>query len=145
MYDIGLYTAQKLFLQSVPEFNFNQIDAPLLSVISSPEQANCAVLTLGALKLLASISCQSDSTTVDTDHVTCAVFQDSQQAVCGKQIVLSWIMHVSPISLCLCCRLSIKSVVTFTDPSEKDLGLYTVEISDDLNLSSSYDFTAEGR
>lgn len=32
-----------------------------------------------------------------------------------------------------------------TDPSEEDLGLYTVEISDNPNLSSSYDFTAEGK
>lgn len=54
-----------------------------------------------------------------------------------------WIMHVYTISFFL--RLSIKSVVTFTDPSEKDLGLYTVEISDNPNLSSSYDFTAEGQ
>ncbi|XP_008278820.1 myomesin-3 [Stegastes partitus] len=36
-----------------------------------------------------------------------------------------------------------RSVLTFTDPSEKDLGLYTVEMSDNPNLSSSYDFTAE--
>uniref|UniRef100_A0A672HCA0 Myomesin 3 n=2 Tax=Salarias fasciatus TaxID=181472 RepID=A0A672HCA0_SALFA len=37
-----------------------------------------------------------------------------------------------------------KSVLTFTDPSEEDLGLYTVEMSDNPQLSSSYDFTAEG-
>ncbi|XP_029958269.1 myomesin-3 isoform X1 [Salarias fasciatus] len=36
-----------------------------------------------------------------------------------------------------------KSVLTFTDPSEEDLGLYTVEMSDNPQLSSSYDFTAE--
>ncbi|XP_067365957.1 myomesin-3 isoform X1 [Channa argus] len=36
-----------------------------------------------------------------------------------------------------------RSVLTFTDPSEEDLGLYTVEVSDNPNLSSSYDFTAE--
>uniref|UniRef100_UPI0037E74D27 myomesin-3 n=1 Tax=Semicossyphus pulcher TaxID=241346 RepID=UPI0037E74D27 len=36
-----------------------------------------------------------------------------------------------------------RSLLTFTDPSEKDLGLYTVEMSDNPNLSSSYDFTAE--
>ncbi|XP_041798194.1 myomesin-3 [Chelmon rostratus] len=35
------------------------------------------------------------------------------------------------------------SVLTFTDPSEEDLGLYTVEMIDNPNLSSSYDFTAE--
>ncbi|KAL7394101.1 hypothetical protein ABVT39_020649 [Epinephelus coioides] len=35
------------------------------------------------------------------------------------------------------------SVLTFTDPTEEDLGLYTVEMSDDPDLSSSYDFTAE--
>ncbi|XP_034730713.1 myomesin-3 isoform X2 [Etheostoma cragini] len=35
------------------------------------------------------------------------------------------------------------SVLTFMDPSEEDLGLYTVEMSDNPNLSSSYDFTAE--
>uniref|UniRef100_A0AAQ4NV29 Myomesin 3 n=1 Tax=Gasterosteus aculeatus aculeatus TaxID=481459 RepID=A0AAQ4NV29_GASAC len=35
------------------------------------------------------------------------------------------------------------SVLTFTDPSEEDLGLYTVELSDSPNHSSSYDFTAE--
>ncbi|XP_012730505.2 myomesin-3 [Fundulus heteroclitus] len=36
-----------------------------------------------------------------------------------------------------------RSVLTFTDPSEEDLGLYTVELSDNPHLSSSYDFTAE--
>ncbi|KAM8735526.1 myomesin-3 [Acanthopagrus schlegelii] len=36
-----------------------------------------------------------------------------------------------------------RSLLTFTDPSEEDLGLYTVEMSDNPNLSSSYDFTAE--
>lgn len=36
-----------------------------------------------------------------------------------------------------------KSTLTFTDPTEEDLGLYTVEISDNPDLSSSYDFTAE--
>ncbi|KAG7216849.1 hypothetical protein INR49_001503 [Caranx melampygus] len=36
-----------------------------------------------------------------------------------------------------------KSILTFTDPSEEDLGLYTVEMSDNASLSSSYDFTAE--
>lgn len=36
-----------------------------------------------------------------------------------------------------------RSVLTFTDPSEEDLGLYTVEMSDNPDLSSSYDFTAE--
>ncbi|XP_073341600.1 myomesin-3 [Pagrus major] len=36
-----------------------------------------------------------------------------------------------------------QSLLTFTDPSEEDLGLYTVEMSDNPNLSSSYDFTAE--
>uniref|UniRef100_A0A3Q1HUN7 Myomesin 3 n=1 Tax=Anabas testudineus TaxID=64144 RepID=A0A3Q1HUN7_ANATE len=36
-----------------------------------------------------------------------------------------------------------RSVLTFTDPSEEDLGLYTVEMGDNPNLSSSYDFTAE--
>ncbi|XP_034554592.1 myomesin-3 [Notolabrus celidotus] len=35
------------------------------------------------------------------------------------------------------------SKLTFTDPSEEDLGLYTVEMSDNPDLSSSYDFTAE--
>ncbi|KAM8871187.1 myomesin-3 isoform 2-T2 [Spinachia spinachia] len=35
------------------------------------------------------------------------------------------------------------SVLTFTDPSQEDLGLYTVEVSDSPNRSSSYDFTAE--
>ncbi|XP_070691358.1 myomesin-3 [Pempheris klunzingeri] len=35
------------------------------------------------------------------------------------------------------------SVLTLTDPSEEDLGLYTVVMSDNPNLSSSYDFTAE--
>lgn len=40
---------------------------------------------------------------------------------------------------------SIRSVLTFTDPSEADLGLYTVEMRDDPNQSSSYDFTAEGK
>lgn len=41
--------------------------------------------------------------------------------------------------------VSVKSVLTFTDASEKDLGLYTVEKSDEPELSSSYDFTAEGK
>ncbi|KAM9851740.1 myomesin-3 [Aulostomus maculatus] len=36
-----------------------------------------------------------------------------------------------------------RSVLTFTDPSEEDLGLYTVAMSDNPNVSSSYDFTAE--
>ncbi|XP_023271028.1 myomesin-3 [Seriola lalandi dorsalis] len=36
-----------------------------------------------------------------------------------------------------------RSILTFTNPSEEDLGLYTVEMSDNANLSSSYDFTAE--
>ncbi|CAJ1062752.1 myomesin-3 [Xyrichtys novacula] len=36
-----------------------------------------------------------------------------------------------------------RSKLTFTDPSEEDLGLYTVEMSDNPDLSSSYDFTAE--
>ncbi|XP_047454895.1 myomesin-3 [Mugil cephalus] len=36
-----------------------------------------------------------------------------------------------------------KSHLIFTDPSEQDLGLYTVEMSDNPQLSSSYDFTAE--
>uniref|UniRef100_A0A8C5E8X9 Myomesin-3-like n=1 Tax=Gouania willdenowi TaxID=441366 RepID=A0A8C5E8X9_GOUWI len=36
-----------------------------------------------------------------------------------------------------------KSILTFTDPSEEDLGLYTVELSDNPQMSSSYDFTAE--
>ncbi|KAM6994920.1 myomesin-3 isoform 1-T1 [Tautogolabrus adspersus] len=36
-----------------------------------------------------------------------------------------------------------RSLLTFTEPSEEDLGLYTVEMSDNPNLSSSYDFTAE--
>ncbi|XP_053182875.1 myomesin-3 [Scomber japonicus] len=36
-----------------------------------------------------------------------------------------------------------RSVLTFTDPTEEDLGLYTVEMSDNPDLSSSYDFTAE--
>ncbi|XP_037641548.1 myomesin-3 [Sebastes umbrosus] len=35
------------------------------------------------------------------------------------------------------------TVLTFTDASEDDLGLYTVEMSDNPDLSSSYDFTAE--
>lgn len=42
-------------------------------------------------------------------------------------------------------NMSIRSVVIFTDPSEEDLGRYTVEMSDDPNLSSSYNFTAEGK
>ncbi|XP_017279234.1 myomesin-3 [Kryptolebias marmoratus] len=36
-----------------------------------------------------------------------------------------------------------RSVLTFTDPSEEDLGLYTVELSDVPQISASYDFTAE--
>ncbi|XP_029306718.1 LOW QUALITY PROTEIN: myomesin-3 [Cottoperca gobio] len=35
------------------------------------------------------------------------------------------------------------SVLTFTDPSDEDLGLYAVEMADNPDLSSSYDFTAE--
>ncbi|KAM3614049.1 uncharacterized protein V6R79_009065 [Siganus canaliculatus] len=35
------------------------------------------------------------------------------------------------------------SILTFKDPSEEDLGLYTVEMSDNPEQSSSYDFTAE--
>lgn len=47
--------------------------------------------------------------------------------------------------ICLFFNLSNRSLLTFTDPSEEDLGLYTVEMSDNPNLSSSYDFTAEGK
>ncbi|XP_076016919.1 myomesin-3 [Genypterus blacodes] len=36
-----------------------------------------------------------------------------------------------------------RSVLTFTEPSEQDLGLYAVEMSDNPSLSSSYNFTAE--
>ncbi|XP_024917238.1 myomesin-3 [Cynoglossus semilaevis] len=36
-----------------------------------------------------------------------------------------------------------KSVLTFTEASEDDLGLYTIEAGDNSDLSSSYDFTAE--
>ncbi|XP_057691458.1 myomesin-3-like [Corythoichthys intestinalis] len=36
-----------------------------------------------------------------------------------------------------------RSVLTFRDPSEEDLGLYTVEMSDDPSLSSSHLLTAE--
>lgn len=36
-----------------------------------------------------------------------------------------------------------KSVLTFSDPTEEDLGLYSVEVTDNPNMSSSYDFTAE--
>ncbi|KAM3873043.1 myomesin-3 [Diretmus argenteus] len=36
-----------------------------------------------------------------------------------------------------------RSVLTFTDPAEEDLGLYMVEMSDNPYLSSSYTFTAE--
>ncbi|MEQ2290811.1 hypothetical protein AMECASPLE_006752, partial [Ameca splendens] len=36
-----------------------------------------------------------------------------------------------------------RSMLTFTDPSEEDLGVYTVEMSHSPHLSSSYDFTAE--
>ncbi|XP_034030002.1 myomesin-3 [Thalassophryne amazonica] len=36
-----------------------------------------------------------------------------------------------------------RSILIFNDPSEEDLGLYTVEMSDNPKQSSSYDFTAE--
>ncbi|XP_030015067.1 myomesin-3 [Sphaeramia orbicularis] len=36
-----------------------------------------------------------------------------------------------------------RSVLTFMDPSEEDLGLYSVQMSDNLDESSSYDFTDE--
>ncbi|XP_029929114.1 myomesin-3 [Myripristis murdjan] len=36
-----------------------------------------------------------------------------------------------------------RSVLTFSDPTEEDLGLYTAEMSDNPNQSSSYNFTAE--
>ncbi|XP_041963044.1 myomesin-3 isoform X2 [Alosa sapidissima] len=36
-----------------------------------------------------------------------------------------------------------KSVLTFLEPTEEDLGLYTVELSDNPEASSSYTFTAE--
>uniref|UniRef100_A0A667ZIA8 Myomesin 3 n=1 Tax=Myripristis murdjan TaxID=586833 RepID=A0A667ZIA8_9TELE len=38
-----------------------------------------------------------------------------------------------------------RSVLTFSDPTEEDLGLYTAEMSDNPNQSSSYNFTAEGK
>lgn len=47
--------------------------------------------------------------------------------------------------ICLFVHLSTRSVLTFTEPSQEDLGLYTVEMSDNPYLSSSYDFTAEGK
>lgn len=40
---------------------------------------------------------------------------------------------------------SIRSVLTFTDASKEDLGLYTVEKSNEPEFSPSYDFTAEGK
>lgn len=40
------------------------------------------------------------------------------------------------------CKES-RSVLTFTDASEEDLGVYTVEMSDNPSHSSSYDFNAE--
>lgn len=51
----------------------------------------------------------------------------------------------SGLDACLCFSLSIQSVLTFTDASEEDLGLYTVEKSDEPELSASYDFTSEGK
>ncbi|XP_033837683.1 myomesin-3 [Periophthalmus magnuspinnatus] len=36
-----------------------------------------------------------------------------------------------------------RAVLTFTDASEEDLGLYTVEVTDNPSMSSSYDFTAD--
>uniref|UniRef100_A0AAY4BH06 Myomesin 3 n=1 Tax=Denticeps clupeoides TaxID=299321 RepID=A0AAY4BH06_9TELE len=36
-----------------------------------------------------------------------------------------------------------KSTLTFNNPTKDDLGLYTVEMSDDTDISSSYTFTAE--
>lgn len=41
--------------------------------------------------------------------------------------------------------MSSRSVLTFTDASEQDLGLYTVELSGNPDISSSFTFTAEGR
>uniref|UniRef100_A0A671L3D0 Myomesin 3 n=1 Tax=Sinocyclocheilus anshuiensis TaxID=1608454 RepID=A0A671L3D0_9TELE len=38
-----------------------------------------------------------------------------------------------------------RSVLTFTDASEQDLGLHTVELSGNPDVSSSFTFTAEGR
>lgn len=51
----------------------------------------------------------------------------------------------SGLDACLCVSVSIQSVLTFTDASEEDLGLYTVEKSDEPELSASYDFTSEGK
>lgn len=54
--------------------------------------------------------------------------------------------RVSDLDVCVpVYSVSVKSVLTFTDASEEDLGLYTVEKSDEPELSSSYDFTAEGK
>lgn len=36
-------------------------------------------------------------------------------------------------------------MLTFTDASEDDLGLYMVEKSDEPELSDSFNFTAEGK
>ncbi|XP_072316366.1 myomesin-3 [Eucyclogobius newberryi] len=36
-----------------------------------------------------------------------------------------------------------RAALTFTDASEEDLGLYSVEVTDKPSMSSSYDFTAE--
>ena len=56
-----------------------------------------------------------------------------------KPCTINWFRRMSVFSL------SIRSVLTFTDASEEDLGLYLVEKSDEPELSSSYDFTAEGK
>lgn len=40
----------------------------------------------------------------------------------------------------LCCR----SVLTFSAAAEEDLGLYTAEVIDKPDISSSFNFTAEG-
>lgn len=40
----------------------------------------------------------------------------------------------------LCCR----SVLTFSAAAEEDLGLYTADVIDRPDISSSFNFTAEG-
>lgn len=40
----------------------------------------------------------------------------------------------------MCCR----SILTFSAASEDDLGLYTAEVIDKPDISSSFNFTAEG-
>lgn len=80
-------------------------------------------------------------------HASSHAFIPFHSLISCKTIISCFLSSAAwKVQRCICLSiLSNRSALTFTDPSEEDLGLYTVEMSDNPNLSSSYDFTAEGK